>query len=64
MFLFDIFQEFRDLENDDLNVQLDIFEEYRDDDFVEFQQRFIDIKINFEYFLYFSIKYNQGMNNG
>lgn len=50
MFLFDIFQEFRDLENDDLNVQLDIFEEYRDDDFVEFQQRFIDIKINFEYF--------------
>ncbi|RMX46568.1 hypothetical protein pdam_00021581 [Pocillopora damicornis] len=41
-------QELRDLENDDLNVQLDIFEEHRDDDSAEFQQRFTDIKINFE----------------
>jgi len=37
------------LENDDLNVQLDIFEEHLDDDTTEFQQRFTDIKINFEY---------------
>lgn len=64
MFLFDIFQELRDLENDDLNVQLDIFEEHRDDDSAEFQQRFTDIKINFEYPSHFSIKHNQGMNNG
>lgn len=41
-------QDLRELENDDLNVQLDIFEEHRDDDSAEFQQRFTDIKINFE----------------
>jgi len=44
----DPLQDLRDLENDDLNVQLDIFEEHRDDDTTEFQQRFTDIKINFE----------------
>lgn len=42
------FQDLRDLENDDLNVQLDIFEEHRDDDSVEFQHRWKDITINFE----------------
>lgn len=42
-------QDLRDLENDDLNVQLDIFEEHRDDDSVEFQHRWKDITVNFEY---------------
>lgn len=42
------FQELRNLENDDLNVQLDIFEEHREDDSVEFQHRWKDITINFE----------------
>jgi len=42
------FQDLRDLENDDLNVQLDIFEEHRDDDSIEFQHRWKDITVNFE----------------
>lgn len=50
-------QDLRELENDDLNVQLDIFEEHRDDDSAEFQQRFTDIKINFEYPSQYSIKH-------
>ena len=44
-----IIQDLRELENDDLNVQLDIFEEHREDDSMEFHQRWIDIKVNFEY---------------
>ena len=44
-----VFQDLRDLENDDLNVQLDIFEEHKDDDFLEFQHRWRDISLNFEY---------------
>jgi len=42
-------QDLRDLENEDLNVQLDVFEEHKDDDAVEFQHRWKDITINFEY---------------
>ncbi|XP_048589286.1 protein diaphanous homolog 2 isoform X2 [Nematostella vectensis] len=44
----DAFQDLRDLENDDLNVQLDIWEEHRDDDASEFQHRLNNIMVNFE----------------
>lgn len=42
-------QDLRELENDDLNLQLDVFEDHKDDDFLEFQHRWRDITINFEY---------------
>lgn len=42
-------KDLRDLDNDDLNVQLDVFEDHKDDDSVEFQHRWKDISINFEY---------------
>jgi len=38
----------RDMDQDDLNIQLDIFDERKDDDAVEFQHRYNDITIHME----------------
>lgn len=38
----------REMDQDDLNVQLDIFDEHKDDDAVEFQHRFNDITIHMD----------------
>lgn len=38
----------RDMDQDDLNVQLDIFDEHKDDDAVEFQHRFNDITLHMD----------------
>lgn len=46
-----IFQDLRKVANDELNVQLDIFEEHREDDHNEFSHRLTDIQVNFEYLL-------------
>ena len=40
----------RDIDSDDLNVQLDVFDEHKDDDAVEFQHRFNDITVHMEDF--------------
>ena len=38
----------RDMDQDELNIQLDIFDERKDDDAVEFQHRFNDITIHMD----------------
>ena len=38
----------RDMDQDDLNIQLDVFDERKDDDAVEFQHRYNDITIHME----------------
>ncbi|XP_065668594.1 protein diaphanous homolog 1 isoform X2 [Hydra vulgaris] len=38
----------REIDTEDLNVQLDIFDEHKDDDAVEFQHRFNDITVHLE----------------
>lgn len=38
----------REMDQDDLNVQLDIFDEHKDDDAVEFQHRFNDITLHMD----------------
>lgn len=39
----------RDFDQDDLNVQLEIFDDQKEEDAIEFQHRFNDIAIHFEY---------------
>jgi len=38
----------REMDQDDLNVQLDIFDEHKDDDAVEFQHRYNDIQLHMD----------------
>jgi hypothetical protein len=44
-----IVQDLRNIGNDELNVQLDIFEEHKEDDFAELSHRLTDVQVNFEY---------------
>lgn len=45
---FDALSGLREMDQDDLNVQLDIFEEHKDDDAVEFQHRYNDIQLHMD----------------
>jgi len=45
---FDCYNSLRDMDTDELNVQLDVFDEHKDDDAVEFQHRYNDITIHME----------------
>ncbi|XP_028397686.1 protein diaphanous homolog 1-like [Dendronephthya gigantea] len=46
--LTEVLKDLRDVGNDELNVQLDIFEEHKEDDFLELSHRLTDIQVNFE----------------
>uniref|UniRef100_UPI00358FAF50 protein diaphanous homolog 2-like isoform X2 n=1 Tax=Myxine glutinosa TaxID=7769 RepID=UPI00358FAF50 len=46
--LADTLQELKDLENDELDVQLRVFEENREDDFVELSHRYEDIRFELD----------------
>ncbi|CAB3986142.1 diaphanous homolog 2 isoform X1 [Paramuricea clavata] len=46
--LTEVLKDLRDIGNDELNVQLDIFEEHKEDDFAELSHRLTDIQVNFE----------------
>lgn len=45
---FDALSGLREMDQEDLNVQLDIFEEHKDDDAVEFQHRYNDIQLHMD----------------
>ena len=42
-------QQLREFDQDDLNVQLEIFDDQKEEDALEFQHRFNDIAIHLEY---------------
>ena len=46
-------QLLREIDTDELNVQLEIFDDQKEEDAIEFQHRFNDISIHLEYPFHF-----------